>query len=113
MKHSMPFLSRNLLYVRRANGSFLRKKTKGRLDTAAGNAAGKDSSKGKKKLNLLLDIFRHRTVMYNDALLDSPRRATRKLMDAEIKSVSSVNAKDNKRKRNDTDDESSEESVGD
>lgn len=50
-KHAVPFLSRNLLYVRRANHGVVPTGTKKRVVNT--------EQYGQKKLNLLLDLFHH------------------------------------------------------
>lgn len=102
----MPFLSRNLLYVRRARGAKRVTRKKGQ--------ESKDTEPKVKKANVLLDVFQHRTVMYNDALLGSPRRATRKLVQAEISSGTPVKktAAQGKKKRKRGDDDVNEEDDG-
>lgn len=69
-----------------------------------------------KELNLLLDLFKHRTHLFNDALLDEPRRETRRLASADVRGGTPVKNKSNankKRKHTDSDDDDSSTGNGD
>lgn len=55
IKHAVPFLSRNLLYVRRANHGVPKGKKR----------AINREQHGQKKLDLLLELFHHETENYN------------------------------------------------
>jgi hypothetical protein len=80
--HAFPFLSRNLLYIRRATGR--RPVTKPKEAVSDGREDKENNTKQDKpkKTDLLFSVFHHRTFLYNDALLTAPRRATRKLTEA-------------------------------
>jgi hypothetical protein len=90
--HAFPFLSRNLLYIRRATGR--RPVTEPKEAVSNGREDKENSSKqgqGKpEKTDLLFRLFHHRTFLYNDALLANPRRATRKLTEASFRNTTPV-----------------------
>jgi hypothetical protein len=111
--HALPFLSRNLLYIRRANG---RRPITERKEAVSDGREDKEnnSKQGKpKKTDLLYSFFRHKTYLYNDALLASPRRATRKLTEASSRNTTPVSTPEPKKRKLITleDDDSSRDSV--
>jgi hypothetical protein len=87
--HAMPFLSRNLLYIRRAGRHRHCTRRSSRI-TEQKKLLSEPNQDKPKKLDLLFTIFHHRTLLYNDALLPNPRRATRKLLEASSRNITPV-----------------------